>query len=480
MRRLALLIFVLALLAACEPPGKTPPATIASWFDTDVVVIGAGLSGLHAAMLLEEQGLRGQVLEARKRVGGRVHTLNDIPGNPETGANIIAGSYARILNVAKQLKLDITPAAGLAGGRNNQLLHINGEFITHTDWANSGQNPFPDPLRQHPPERVLVTSLQPNPLSTAREWTLSENQPHDIPLSDHFVRMGFNQRAQQLALHTDSYGSDAAGTTLLKRYHVMASFLDAIKTRKPLMSIAGGNQRLPEAMAASLMTPVMLGKTVIAIEQDTDAITVHCRDGSSFRAAVAIAAIPFTALRDIKLTPDLPPLQRQAVEELRYNPAVLAHLIVKAPYWGERTPSIWTDRAIERILATSLDGTGEVTNATVWINGANAATVSAMNAKHQQEFILTELEAIFPGIGKKVELASIVDWAGDPFSKGTWADWAPGQISRFANDLATPFQRLHFAGEHTAKAHTGMEGAMESGERAAMEIIMRPGTSNHD
>ena len=62
-----------------------------AWGQTsaDVIVIGAGMSGLNAALLLEEQGLNVRVLEGRNRIGGRVYSLGNVPGNPEAGANAI-------------------------------------------------------------------------------------------------------------------------------------------------------------------------------------------------------------------------------------------------------------------------------------------------------------------------------------------------------------------------------------------------------
>ena len=59
----------------------------------------------------------------------------------------------------------------------------------------------------------------------------------------------------------------------------------------------------------------------------------------------------------------------------------------------------------------------------------------------------------------------------DPFSKGDWAYWGPGQIKEFGREISKPHYRLHFCGEHTAIANRGMEGALESGERAFFEIL---------
>ena len=71
---------------------------------SDVIVIGAGLSGLNAALLLEEQGLKVTVLEGRDRIGGRLLTLQDVPGRPEAGGNGIGHSYARLLDLASPIQ----------------------------------------------------------------------------------------------------------------------------------------------------------------------------------------------------------------------------------------------------------------------------------------------------------------------------------------------------------------------------------------
>ena len=142
-----------------------------------------------------------------------------------------------------------------------------------------------------------------------------------------------------------------------------------------------------------------------------------------------------------------------------------------AGYSGDRAPSLWTDQVIERIFAFSADGSGEVSNAIVWINGKNAETLSAMPESDRDQAIMDSFYGIYPDAEGNVELRHVVDWGKDPFAGGSWADWDPGQISAFINVMSKPFQRLHFAGEHTAVANPGMESAMESGERAAHEVI---------
>ena len=97
-RRSALFGGGAAALVAGVAPRRTWAAT-----EADVIVLGAGLAGLNAAMLLEEQGLKVIVLEARDRVGGRVHTLDKMPGRPESGGLQVGEYYARVIDVATRL-----------------------------------------------------------------------------------------------------------------------------------------------------------------------------------------------------------------------------------------------------------------------------------------------------------------------------------------------------------------------------------------
>ncbi|MCC6171860.1 MAG: FAD-dependent oxidoreductase, partial [Gammaproteobacteria bacterium] len=130
------------------------PRTGSDAGDTDVLVIGAGLSGLHAALLLEENGARVQVIEARPRTGGRVWTLFDLPGHPEVGGDSFGGAYGRVLDRVRKLELpllDSSPRRALSPGLD---LVLGGERITPERWRDHPRNPFTGPLRERMPWEV--------------------------------------------------------------------------------------------------------------------------------------------------------------------------------------------------------------------------------------------------------------------------------------------------------------------------------------
>ena len=69
--------------------------------DLDVLVIGAGLSGLYAAEILSKEGLKVAVIEGNNRLGGRIQSLRHLQGNPEAGGDSILGGYGRVRNLVK-------------------------------------------------------------------------------------------------------------------------------------------------------------------------------------------------------------------------------------------------------------------------------------------------------------------------------------------------------------------------------------------
>ena len=74
--------------------------------------------------------------------------------------------------------------------------------------------------------------------------------------------------------------------------------------------------------------------------------------------------------------------------------------------------------------------------------------------------------------GVKATARKVVRWdEAQPLSGGAYMHWAPGQIGAWAQTMGLPAGRLHFAGEHVSRLHTGMEGAMESAEQAAYAIF---------
>ena len=77
----------------------------------------------------------------------------------------------------------------------------------------------------------------------------------------------------------------------------------------------------------------------------------------------------------------------------------------------------------------------------------------------------------FPGLPTNFEKGSVYRWALDPWSRGAFAVFHPGQMSSMMPDIARPEGRIHFAGEHTSSWMGWMEGALESGERAAREVL---------
>ena len=94
-----------------------------------------------------------------------------------------------------------------------------------------------------------------------------------------------------------------------------------------------------------------------------------------------------------------------------------------------------------------------------------------MSSSEATAYVLKQLVLLRPSLKNAIKPALSWSWQNQTTAGGTYVAWQPGEIKQFANIVAKPIPPLFFAGEYTAKTDRGMEGAMESGDRAAAEVI---------
>ena len=235
---------------------------------------------------------------------------------------------------------------------------------------------------------------------------------------------------------------------------------------------------IPEAMAAALNSEIEFGRNVSGIRSESDQTTVVCADGSEYKADYVICSIPCPVLRRIRMEPALTGAQAVAVQTLDSQIINHAHMVAKEPFWEEDglSPNMFSDGLVTGVVGEHKgEKPEEVSSVTAWIRGNSAALLDQMPEAEARAAIIADIERHRPAAKGKLEIIEYKSWYRDPFSSGDWAVWKPGQVSAFANAVAQPNGRIHFCGEHTAVSNRGMEGAMESGERVALEVLERAG-----
>ena len=434
----------------------------------DTIIIGAGLSGLNAAKILESEGASVLILESSDRIGGRIFTMDDVPSRPDAGGMEIGQMYARARSIVNELgvKLEAFPSSP-----PGMMINYEGNNTTMKEWGDWQFNPLPESLKNILPFALMRTAMpNPNPLEELDSWLEASAQQYDVPLSHYLKNLGDNDDVRRM-IDVSLQGPSVDNISLLGELR-KSRIGQFERSNGPSERVVGGASRLPEAMAKNLNSKIMLSKKVTQIKENADKTFIRCEDGSEYSANHIVCTAPFSVLKNIRIEPEFPTLQKRAIEEIPYLPSTVFYFSAQEPFWEEDglPPTMWSTSILERIFALA-SNTEPV--AIFWglINGNNAIKFDKFDGLEQEQTILNEMARVRPSTKGKIKVERIHSWNSYCHNKGAWAYWKPGQISEFGKIYHNQHHNIHFAGEHTSTYAAGIEGAFESGERAAFEIL---------
>ena len=437
----------------------------------DVIIAGGGLAGLYAGMTLVEAGLSVIVLEAGARPGGRVYTDYELPGAPELGAVEVGPLYARVRDLASRLDLALEPRGNPVGGF---ALAVNGQLVRIADWPESPLNQTLGPERNVPPPALLQSAVTSNnPLRRPDDWLRDSSSAMDVSVDDWLQSAGVSDEARRL-INEGLITADSRETSVLPTLQDglrmrLARGLGGDRASGGVDKFVGGTSRLTIAMAERLGDRLRLNKRVRSVTMDKDGAETICDDASAYRSRFVIAAMPFPALRRIEVNPGFAGAQAEAIQTMRWANTSQVFLRQRAGnYWEQDgfEPSLWTDGPVN--LYRQLLGSDQILAVLV---GRKADNLDRLAPSERGQFVVSDLEGLRPALRGKLEVIATHSWRLEPDIGGCRHDFRPGTVRRFVPAMFAPHGRMHFAGEHTRRLEIGMESALESGERAALEIL---------
>ena len=393
------------------------------------VVVGAGLAGLVAADELVRGGVEVVVLEARSRVGGRVWSER-LPNGAvvEMGAEFILPGNTAIRELVDRFGLGLWDK-GMRYGRRDPK---GGIGTTHEELAAAVAEV----------ERALPDGAA---RASAREFL----DGLDIPAG---AREAILARVE---ISSANSAERVAAGDLVGVAHI---------DDEPAPGIAGGNQRLPLALAESLGSAVRLDSPVSAVEWGERVRVVTA--GGEVDADACVVAVPASVLDRIAFDPPLPAQVAEPLAQITYGHA--AKLFV--PLGHPPEPSAVMN-VPERYWTWTATGEAGRTQPVVSAFAGSRPALDALDVQNGPEPWLDSLEHLRDDLDLDRDGALLSTWTDDPWVGAAYSTSPPASVAEAVEEPTGP---LAFAGEHTAGRYAAlMEGAIRSGRRAARSLMRR-------
>ena len=450
-----------------------------------IVVIGAGLAGLTCAYRLKQAGVTATVYEASTRLGGRCWTgRGDFSDRQiyEHGGELIDQGHTQIRQLAQELGLRLDNLHRGEAHDTEPLYYFDASPYTYTE-ARDDLNGIYQKLHRDVSEASYPTLFD---SYTARGFALDHMSIVDW--IEESVPGGISSKLGQLleVAYVIEYGAEANVQSSLNLLYLLGysgqGQFNVFGKSNEKYHVRGGNDQIATLLGAALAGQIELGQELVSIKLASDGRTYSLtfRTGAGMKTVAAdrvVLALPFSILRSSVnyAKAGFEPLKVTAIEELGMGTNSKLQLQFDRRYWEELrcNGETFTDNGYQSTWDVTRAQPGDSGILVDYTGGTIGDSFgSGTAAEHAVQF-LSQIEPVLPGISDSWNgLATLDSWPDYEWTRGSYSYWKVGQYTKFAGIERKRQGTCHFAGEHTSIDFQGyLNGAVESGERAAAEIL---------